>query len=77
MSEFGATMVVAGNVPGRTRTIPLAIWSTLQAPDGGPIVALVLAALALSAITIGISEYLVRRSVRGVARAGRTHQQAA
>ena len=26
MGEFGATLMIAGNIPGKTRTIPLAIW---------------------------------------------------
>jgi molybdate transport system permease protein len=32
MGEFGATMVFAGNVEGRTRTIPLSVYSLLQVP---------------------------------------------
>jgi len=34
LGEFGATMVLAGNVAGETRTLPIAVWSLLQAPDG-------------------------------------------
>ena len=30
LGEFGATIVVAGNIPGETRTIPLAIWTAIQ-----------------------------------------------
>jgi len=30
IGEFGATIVVAGNIPGRTQTIPLAIYSKVQ-----------------------------------------------
>lgn len=32
-AEFGATLMVAGNVPGRTQTLPLAIHSSLMAGE--------------------------------------------
>jgi molybdate transport system permease protein len=32
--EFGATLMVAGNIPGRTQTVPLAIYDAVQAGDG-------------------------------------------
>lgn len=31
MGEFGATMMIAGNIPGRTQTMPLAIYEAAQA----------------------------------------------
>lgn len=31
LGEFGATLMVAGNIPGRTQTIPIAIYSAVQA----------------------------------------------
>ncbi|MCS7287276.1 MAG: molybdate ABC transporter permease subunit [Anaerolineae bacterium] len=31
LGEFGATLMVAGNIPGKTRTIPLAIYTAVQA----------------------------------------------
>ncbi len=34
LGEFGATVVLAGNVEGRTRTIPLAVYSLLESPGG-------------------------------------------
>jgi len=34
LGEFGATMVFAGNVEGRTRTLPLEVWTRLQGPEG-------------------------------------------
>jgi molybdate transport system permease protein len=35
LGEFGAVITFAGNVPGQTRTLPIALYSALQAPDGG------------------------------------------
>lgn len=34
LGEFGATITFVGNIPGETRTIPLAIYSSLQRPNG-------------------------------------------
>ncbi len=31
LGEFGATLMVAGNIPGRTQTVPLAIYTAVQA----------------------------------------------
>jgi molybdate transport system permease protein len=34
LGEFGAVITFVGNVPGETQTLPLALYSALQAPDG-------------------------------------------
>ncbi|TWU42272.1 molybdate ABC transporter permease subunit [Novipirellula artificiosorum] len=34
LGEFGATIMIAGSIPGETQTIPLYIFSELQTPDG-------------------------------------------
>ena len=31
MGEFGATLMVAGNLPGKTQTLSLAVYSAVQA----------------------------------------------
>ncbi len=33
LGEFGATLMVAGNIPGRTQTVPLAIYSAVLSND--------------------------------------------
>jgi molybdate transport system permease protein len=48
LGEFGATLMLAGNIPGRTRTIPIAVYSHLE---GGETTA----AIALSIVTILVS----------------------
>ena len=62
LGEFGATITFVSNVPGQTETLPLAIYATLQRPDGDGL------ALRLSALSIVIalaaliaSELLARR----------------
>ncbi|MDX1945895.1 MAG: molybdate ABC transporter permease subunit [Pirellulaceae bacterium] len=55
MGEFGATIMIAGNIPGFTRTIPLMIYTLLDSPAGTAraqglvIISVVIAALALLA----------------------------
>jgi molybdate transport system permease protein len=35
LGEFGATLAVAGNIPGRTQTLPLAVYDAVQRSDYG------------------------------------------
>jgi molybdate transport system permease protein len=35
IGEFGATLMVAGSIPGRTRTMPLAVYDAVQSGDKG------------------------------------------
>jgi molybdate transport system permease protein len=63
LGEFGATMVLAGNVPGETRTLPIAVWSLLQDPDGLSQtwrLAALAAVLSVGALLVG--ERLARRA---------------
>ena len=63
LGEFGAVITFAANVPGETRTLPLAIYSALQTP-GGEQVALRLATLSLvvAVSALWIAEVLGRRA---------------
>ena len=49
LGEFGATIVVAGNIPGRTQTLPLALYSRLSQPGGEG------AALRLAAVSVVVA----------------------
>lgn len=63
LGEFGATITFASNIAGETRTLPLAIYSGLQLPDGEAMVTrLALLSIALSVAALIGSELLVRRS---------------
>ncbi|MEM7624939.1 MAG: molybdate ABC transporter permease subunit [Planctomycetota bacterium] len=54
LGEFGATIIVAGNIEGQTRTLPLAIYSALQTPGGDATAAgLAVVAVALAAAALG------------------------
>ena len=61
MGEFGAVMIVAGNTPGRTQTIPLAIYSKLESPTDQSIWPLVTVSVIISLLAIALSEWLIRR----------------
>lgn len=65
LGEFGATMAFVGNIPGETRTIPLAIYSLMHAP-GGEAGALQLAMLSIGLATIALaaSHVMSRRAER-------------
>ncbi|MBZ5637567.1 MAG: molybdate ABC transporter permease subunit [Acidobacteriia bacterium] len=51
IGEFGATLMIAGNIPGRTQTLPLAIYDAVLA--GEDRTALGLSAL-LTAVSVGV-----------------------
>ncbi|MFA6125262.1 molybdate ABC transporter permease subunit [Sphingomonas sp.] len=66
IGEFGATITFVSNVPGQTRTLPLAIYSALQQP-GGEAMAWRLSgiSIALSLAALVASELLARRLGKG------------
>ena len=41
LGEFGATLMLAGNIPGRTTTVPLAIYTAVQTGESGEALAMV------------------------------------
>lgn len=51
IGEFGATLLFAGNLPGTTQTMPLAIYTTLESD--------VRAALAISLVLVGVAVLLL------------------
>lgn len=62
IGEFGATMVFAGNLPGRTQTIPLAVFSRLGQVGGEVhLIRLVLIAVLLSALSLTAHAVLTGR----------------
>ena len=62
LSEFGATVVVAGNIPGRTQTLPLAIFSSVQLNDTDETMRLVAVSIVLAVITLAAHNWLLHRS---------------
>lgn len=63
IGEFGATITFVSDIPGETRTLPIAIHSALQLPGGEPMVLrLALLSIALSFAALLLSELLARRA---------------
>ena len=64
LGEFGAVITFAGNVPGVTRTLPIALYSALQTPDGNAAAArIALISLALGLVGL-LGAELFARSLR-------------
>ena len=62
LGDFGVTVMVAGNIPGRTQTLPVAVYDAVQAGDSGVARtgSLVLAAIALIVLLL-LAQLQVRR----------------
>ena len=62
LGEFGAVITFAANIPGQTQTLPLAIYSALQSPDGEMVAArLSICSVVLALIGLLVSERLAAR----------------
>jgi len=61
VGEFGATVTIAGNIPGRTQTLASAIFSAQQVGDDRQAYVLLVVALLVGSAAILASEYLARR----------------
>jgi molybdate transport system permease protein len=64
LGEFGAVITFVSNIPGETRTLPLALYTALQSPNGDAMAArLAMISFALGLGGLVVSEF-VARSVR-------------
>jgi molybdate transport system permease protein len=62
LGEFGAVITFAANIPGQTRTLPLAIYTALQAPDGEALAArLSMVSILLALTGLAAGAWLARR----------------
>jgi molybdate transport system permease protein len=60
MGEFGATLMLAGNIPGKTQTMPLAIYEAFLAGEDRQARALALILTTTSLVTIYLTNILTR-----------------
>lgn len=66
LGEFGAVITFVSNIPGETRTLPLALYTALQTP-GGEVLAARLAAISFSLGLLGlVAAELIARRLRRV-----------
>lgn len=68
MGEFGATITFVSNIPGETRTLPVAIYSLLQVPGGeAGAIRLTIVSIIIAVGAVIVSEILGQRARRRVA----------
>jgi molybdate transport system permease protein len=62
LGQFGAVITFVSNIPGETRTLPLALYTAIQSPGGDSLAArLALISFALGLGGLLLSEWLARR----------------
>ncbi len=62
LGEFGATITFAANIPGETRTLPIALYTLVQAPGGeAGAMRLMIISLILAVAALVLSELIARR----------------
>ena len=64
IGEFGATIIIAGNIPGRTQTVALAIYDRINLGHDNEATMFVVCVLVIAVTAIIASELLVRRQRR-------------
>ncbi len=66
--EFGASLMVAGNIPGRTQTLPMAIYDAVQMRDYAGANAGVVVATSVAFLALWLARHLERGRPGGAAR---------
>ena len=64
LGEFGATLMVAGNIPHKTQTIPTAIYSAVESGNDREATILILISLWISSIIMWLYSLLKRRNLK-------------
>src|SRR5256714_11090862 len=68
IGEFGATIIIAGNIPGRTQTLALAIYDRINSGRDNEAMVFVIDVVVIAITAIIASELLVRRQRRRASR---------
>ena len=64
ISEFGATITVAGNIAGKTQTLPLALYSAVILRDDSMALLLTAIAIAIAVATLVVHNWLLAKTPR-------------
>ena len=64
LGEFGATILIAGNIPGRTQTLALAIYDRVQNGSDAEAAMLVVYVVAMAWVLVAISGVLIAQQRR-------------
>jgi molybdate transport system permease protein len=62
IGEFGATMMVAGSIPGSTRTLAVAIYSFAETGRDADAAALVVVSAVIAFAALALSNYITTRA---------------
>lgn len=65
LGEFGATIMVAGNIPGQTSTVSLSIFQSVQLGQDAHALRLLGVAVVMAFLAVWASEWLIRRRRNG------------
>ena len=65
LGEFGATLMIAGNIPGKTQTMPLAIYEAVASGDDRQAQILALILTAISVLAVYLTNKISRSYVYG------------
>lgn len=65
MGEFGATLMVAGSLPGRTQTLSIAIYNAVMAGDDATAQTLVLVSLTVAVVALVLAAQILQRTRHG------------
>lgn len=67
--EFGATIMISGNIPGKTQTMPLYVYDKMETPGGVEDATIVIVvAILIAGASLMMSELLEKRSQNGASR---------
>lgn len=65
LGEFGATLMIAGNIPGRTQTMPLAIYEAVASGDDRRAQVLAIMLTAISILAVYLTNKISRSRIYG------------
>ena len=65
LGEFGATAMIAGNIAGKTRTLPLAVYSAVAAGDMDTAGCYVAVIVSVSFVVVVLMNYFTRNEKKG------------
>lgn len=66
LGEFGATLMMAGNIPGKTQTMPIAIYFAVEGGEMGTALLWVLIIFLLSLVVILLTNYWTTHGTRKI-----------
>ncbi len=70
LGEFGATVMLAGNIPGKTQTMSIAVYTAMQSGDRTLAYRWVAVIMAISFTTIFLMNALTARQIQKISRRG-------